>query len=406
MVTLNWWVPSFLGAQELFDQLAEQFEAEHPNITVDINYLPENGYIDLMNAGLDTGAGLPDVGWWGEPNWHAAAMDLAPFLEADPDVGADLYYPEIWKTRAISGGRVFGLPIGVGANFVMYNKEAFDDAGVDYPTADWTPAEYLEIAAAVANPDIRRWGSDRPRGSFRVLWRAFNAYLYSEDSTTVDGYYNGAGSLAAFTWLWDLVASGATPTPADIEVLGTEGTGPIDLFLSGRLAMATLNNDHMITARNAGIRFGAAPEPHNPEHERFVNAWSQTTSIWEGSDHPAEAWELLKFFGGETGQRFLMENSNLFPSIPGLREDFVAVHATNEDAEQAIGVVFDVLRSRMIAEWDSAHPCWRGAVRRVGDTWDLIMLGEIERAAIAAQLDADVPVLQQTLDDCIPRLGA
>ena len=33
------------------------------------------------------------------------------------------------------------------------------------------------------------------------------------------------------------------------------------------------------------------------------------------------------------------------------------------------------------------------------------MLGEIERAAIAAQLDADVPVLQQTLDDCIPRLG-
>ena len=109
-------------------------------------------------------------------------------------------------------------------------------------------------------------------------------------------------------------------------MLGTEGTGPIDLFLSGRLAMATLNNDHMITARNAGIRFGAAPEPHNPEHERFVNAWSQTTSIWEGSDHPAEAWELLKFFGGETGQRFLMENSNLFPSIPGLREDFVAVH--------------------------------------------------------------------------------
>ena len=34
------------------------------------------------------------------------------------------------------------------------------------------------------------------------------------------------------------------------------------------------------------------------------------------------------------------------------------------------------------------------------------MLGEIERAAIAAQLDADVPVLQQTLDDCVVRLGA
>ena len=93
--------------------LLNSLKREHPNITVDINYLPENGYIDLMNAGLATGAGLPDVGWWGETHWHAAAMDLAPLLEADPDVSADLYYPEIWKTRAISGGRVFGLPIGV-----------------------------------------------------------------------------------------------------------------------------------------------------------------------------------------------------------------------------------------------------------------------------------------------------
>ena len=408
MVTLEFWTISFgmERGEELFSDLIEQFEAEHPNIKVNMNFLPEGGYIDLMNTALGSGEGVPDVGWWGEYNWVPAALNLTSYVEADPDISRELFYTTFWDTRVVNQGQVNGLPWGAGANIVLYNKDVFDAAAVDYPTGDWTPAEYLEIAKAVSNPEKRIWGSDRPRGPFRAVWRAWSAYPYSDDSTTVEGYYNSEGSLAAFTWLWDLVDTGATPTPADIEILGTEGTGPIDLFLSGRLAMATLNNSHMLTARNAGIRFGAVSEPHNPEHERHVNAWSSRISIWENTEHPDEAWLFLKFFAGPEGQRYMMENDKLFPSIPSLREEFVAVQSTNDDSKQAIETFFDQLEWKQVAEFDGTHLCWRAAVRRVGDAWDLIMLGEIERDAIKAQLDADIPVLQQALDDCVVRLGS
>ena len=175
----------------------------------------------------------------------------------------------------------------------------------------------------LTDPDKRRWGGDRPRGPFRALWRNIGATKpYSDDSTTVEGYINGPEAVAAYTWLWDLVDSGATPTPADIEVLGTEGTGPVDLFIAGRLGMATLNNGHMITAANAGVNFGVVPEPHVPGNERFVHAWALRASIWAGTEHPDEAYEFLSFWAGPEGQRINMEIGALMPSLPAVLEDY------------------------------------------------------------------------------------
>ena len=131
----------------------------------------------------------------------------------------------------------------------MYNKDVFDDEGVEYPTEEWTPQDYLEIAKALRNEDKRRWGGDRPpRSPSALSWRNMGATNpYSDDSTTVEGNINSPESVAAYTWLWDLVDSGATPNrPADLEVLGTEGTGPVDLFIAGRLGMATLNPGSMV----------------------------------------------------------------------------------------------------------------------------------------------------------------
>ncbi len=197
-------------------------------------------------------------------NWWPQALDLTPYLEADPDLGPEDYFENFWINWAAWGDKVVGLPLGVGANFVMYNKDVFDEAGVEYPTADWTPDDFIAIASQIADEEQRRWGGDRPRGPFRAIWNNYGAFPYSDDSMSVDGYLNSAESLAAYTWLWDLVDSGATPTPADIEILGTEGTGPVDLFLAGRLAMATLNQGHMLIAVDEGVRFGIVPEPHIP----------------------------------------------------------------------------------------------------------------------------------------------
>lgn len=401
-VTITWWtLASAESPEPAIRAVVEAFEAEHPDIKVDVTIMAESAYGDLMNTALGAGEGAPDIAYFWETPWLPHTLDITDRLAADPDLSRDDYFEEYFNNWAVWNGKVVGLPFTVGANFVMYNKDVFDEAGVDYPTADWTPWDYIEIATALTDPDKRRWGGDRPRGPFRAIWRNIGATKpYSDDSSTVEGYINGPDAVAAYTWLWDLVDSGATPTPADIEVLGTEGTGPVDLFIAGRLGMATLNNGHMITARDAGVNFGIVPEPHVPGNERFVHAWALRASIWAGTEHPDEAYEFLSFWAGPEGQRINMEIGALMPSLPAVLADY-----PDADADYFQGFMA-VLDATQTAEWRADHPCWRGAViRAVSDAWDLIMLGEIARDEVQATLDAMVEPGQAALDDCVPRLG-
>ena len=401
MVTLEWW--SVAGnelPQEAQEAIVAAFEAEHPEIHVNLTILPESGYDERMTTTLGAGEGAPDVALFWNANWYPQTLDLTPYLEADPDLGPEDYFENFWINWATWQDKVVGLPLGVGANFVMYNKAVFDEAGVDYPTADWTPDEYIEIAKAVSDADQRRWGGDRPRGPYRAIWNNYGAFPYSDDSTTVDGSFNSQESIAAYEWLWDLVNSGATPTPADIEILGTEGTGPVDLFLAGRLAMATLNQGHMLIALEEGVEFGIVPEPAISDNERYVNAWSLTASIWEGTEHPDEAYEFLSFFAGPEGQRILMNEGTLFPALPAVLNEY-----ENADADYA-QAFFAVLEDVQVAQWTAAHPCWRSSViRAVQDVWDLINLGEISRDEVATTINDYIGEAQAALDECVPRLG-
>ncbi|MBN1562294.1 MAG: sugar ABC transporter substrate-binding protein [Anaerolineae bacterium] len=399
-VTIEWWsVNSEEYSEEAQRALAEAFMAEHPNIKVNLTILPESGFQDKMTTTLGAGEGAPDVAFFWDTNWYPQALDLTAYIEADPDLGPETYFEGFWKTRAVWQDKVVGLPLGVGANFVMYNKDVFDAAGVAYPTDDWTTEDFIRIASEVADPDIKRWGGDRPRDAYRAIWNNYGAFLYSDDSTTVDGYFNSEANIAAYTWLWDLVASGATPTPADIEILGTEGTGPVDLFMAGRLAMATLNQGHMLNAIEAGVPFGIVPEPQVPGNERYVNAWSLTSSIWAGTEHPDEAYEFLSYWVGPEGQRFLMENGNLFPSIPEVLAEY---EYADQDYAQAF---FGVLELKQVAEWKNEHPCFGTVNRAVSDVWDLVELGEIGRDEIASTLNDYMDDAQAALDECVPRLG-
>jgi multiple sugar transport system substrate-binding protein len=400
-VTIEWWtVHSEEYTEQVQRDMAAAFEAAHPNIKVNVTVLPESGFSEKMTTVLGAGEGAPDLAFFWDSNWFPEALDLRPFIERD-NFDTSMYIEGFWKTRALWSDTVVGLPLGVGAQFVMYNKDVFDEMGVAYPSEDWTTEEYLDMVAQLNEPNQKRWGSDRPRRPFRALWFNYGPVvrLYSDDSMTVDGYLNSPESVAAYTWAWDLVATGATPTPADIEVLGTEGTGPIDLFMAGRLAMATLNQGHMLNALNEGVNFGIVPEPGVAGNERFVNAWSLTCSIWKGTEHPDEAWTFLSWWVGPEGQRYLMENGNLFPSISSVLNEY-------EDADKEYAqAFFRVLELTQVSEWRNAHPCNSTVLRAVGDVWDKIMLGEIERDEIQAELDAIVPVAQEALDECRERLG-
>lgn len=390
-----------LGNEDTHRQVIAAFEAAHPNIKIDLTLLPESGLEDRMNTAIGAGGKLPDVFPLLSGEWAPIALDLSPYIEADPELSQDMYAEPFWRTRATFGDSVVALPTGIGANVVLYNKDVFDKAGVEYPTADWTTEDFIKKAVAVTDKANGVWGGDRPRDAYRAIWHNYDAQVYSDDSTTVEGYHNSPQSLAAYQWYWDLVQSDATPTKAEIDVLGTEGTGPVDLFIAGRLGMATLNQSHMLRALKEGINFGMVPEPAGPSKDRHANAWSATPAIAGNSEHPQEAYEFLSFWAGMEGQYISMTTGlNMFPSIPALWKDHPYID------HPAIQTFKTTLDWPLVRDFDGTHLCWRAALRRVDEVYELIGLKAIERNEIKKALDKEVVVLQTALDDCVSRLGS
>jgi len=397
-VTIRWWtVPSEEYSEEAQRNMAAAFEKDNPNIKVDLTVLPPDGYDEKMTTALGANSGAPDVALFWNSAWLPQTLDLQPYMDAE-NFSKDQYLKGFWDTRTQFKGSTHGLPLGVGANFVMYNKQVLDEAKVAYPEVNLTTDQWLELTPKLTDTAKKRWGGDRPRGPFRAIWFNMGARPFSEDNQTVEGYLNGEASVAAYTWLWDLVSLNSTPTPADLDVLGTAGTGPVDLFMAGRLAMATLNQGHMINAAAAGVPFGISREPGVDSNPRWINAWSNTISIWSGTAEPEAAWTFLRYWGGPEGQRFLMENGNLLPSIQSVLEQHPKAN------EEYVKTFMQLLNDRQVAEVGTLP--WTSAVIRAAQpVWDKIMGAQIGRDQIKAELDAIVPEAQKALDDARERLG-
>jgi multiple sugar transport system substrate-binding protein len=70
--------------------------------------------------------------------------------------------------------------------------------------------------------------------------------------------------------------------------------------------------------------FGVAELPSGPVGKGTVyNGLSNAVSA--GSKHPKEAWELVKWLASEQSQKAVADTGTVWPGIPTLNKDFVAV---------------------------------------------------------------------------------
>jgi ABC-type glycerol-3-phosphate transport system substrate-binding protein len=115
--------------------------------------------------------------------------------------------------------------------------------------------------------------------------------------------------------------------------------------------------------------------------------------IWEGTKHPEEAWTFLKWYVGPEGQKFLMDNGNLFPSIGAVAETY-----KDADKDYVKGFM-KVLEDEQVAIWRGAHPSGTKVEASISDLWDKIKLGTIQKHQIKGELDKLVPNAQEVLNE-------
>lgn len=217
------------GNEENLDLIVEAFEAENPGITIDVTTLPYADYFTTLQTDLAAGtiADVVDTNYDFFPQL-AASGALAPLEVSNP--GA--YRESLLEAYSVDGVS-YALPSSFSAVVLYYNADLFDQAGLDYPSADWTWEDEREAAEAITALGDDIWGSHQPVSFYefyKVLAQNGESFL-TEDGTAVA--FNTPGGIEAAEWL---TSKSGTVMPT-IE----QGQGSPDfdtnLFVEGKLGM-------------------------------------------------------------------------------------------------------------------------------------------------------------------------
>jgi len=310
-------------------QMLEQFHASHPNVRV--FYTPDPDNLENVML-LDMQAGTaPDV-FQGccthFPIWaqKGQLLDLRPYVEADLDQATiDDWDPAQYRAFFTRDGRQYGLPKYHGALALYYNKDLFDEIGVDYPDAAWTHDDYLTAMKRLTRDrdgdgQIDVWGS-----MLDVSWDRIQVHVNGWGGHFVDPddparcRMAEPEAMAAMEWIrarmWDDDVMASFP---DVQNVTTR-----QAFIDGRVAMVEDGSwalKDILTG--ADFRVGVAPFPAGSVR-RATLATTDGFGIYAGTRNPDAAWELLKFLISKDYGRAMARANFLQPARASLVEDWV-----------------------------------------------------------------------------------
>src|SRR6056297_2278857 len=159
---------SFTTDQSHMDELEaliEIFETENPDIEIAVSTAPYDNYFTKLQTDYAAG-NAADVFELNYENFVTFASRglLEPLDEklTGPDgVPEGTFYPAALNAFAHDGVQ-YGLPITFSTVVLYYNQDLFDEAGVAYPTNDWTWDDLIAAATQLTDAQNRVWGVHQP----------------------------------------------------------------------------------------------------------------------------------------------------------------------------------------------------------------------------------------------------
>jgi multiple sugar transport system substrate-binding protein len=254
------------GNEENLDKIVQAFQAENPNITVEVTTLPYGDYGTALQTDVAAGT-LADVFDIEYSNYQELQVNgvLAPVEVSDPSI-----YKQGLLDAYSTDGASYALPSGFSTVVLFYNKDLFDAAGLDYPTSDWTWEDEKEAGLALTDEANGVWGNHQPVSFYefyKVLAQAGGDFL-NADRTAVA--FNSPEGIEAATWL---VEKSGTTMPTIEEGQGTPDFDT-NLFNEGKLGMLHTGIWMFGAFADAPFAWDVEVEPGNETsaHAAFSNA--------------------------------------------------------------------------------------------------------------------------------------
>lgn len=302
------------------EEVIPQFEKAHPNIKVEAQHINSGdcAAIATMLAAGDP----PDVSWIDPsylPGWakDGILLDLYELMENDsaPSVTKEDYMD--YAFLEYEQGKAFGTVLASEPLILFYNPEVFDQAGVDYPSADpdhpWTWDEVLEAAKKLTvdadgntadsenfDPaNIVRYGLmfDSWHFQFDGVLNSFGGSWLAKDGSFG---LNSEESVRALQFMSDLVnVHHVSPSPLQFANMPALDVS----LLSGQAAMILDGAWDMLTFCEQGKpgQYDMAAFPTGTEGDNPTTIGLMALTAFKTDNDPDATWQLFKWLNNTEG---------------------------------------------------------------------------------------------------------
>ena len=357
------------GLKEIMNDFTEETGVE-----VDIQVTPWGDYWTMLEAATQ-GGDMPDVFWMHSDQIATYAqyddilLNLSDKIEKSDKIDLNNYPENLVNIYKNEAGDQLAIPKDIDTCAVWYNKTMFDEAGIPYPTSDWTWEDFREIAKKLTNPEKNQYGTSIKPGSYQESWYstiyAYGGEVISEDKTK-SGFDNPK-TIEAMQLIENIIKDGSMP---DYTVVAENNRE--ELMMAGTVAM-TFQGSWMIPdmASNDFIKENCdiAPLPKGPNGTKSISNGLGWVASAQG-EHTEEAWQLIEYLGSKEAQQKQAELGVTMAAYEGVSDAWKNSHpefnmqayldmlddAQAYPSSKNTQVWYQVLMERMVDGFSGAKP--------------------------------------------------
>ena len=266
-INLTLYYPVAVGGPltDVVDDLVAECEAEFDNVTVEAVY--SGSYEDTMTkaqTAARSGDG-PDLAVLLTTDLYTLIDNdlILPLSEFDDDLSwTEEQFYEPFLASGQTEDDLWSLPFQRSTIVQYYNKDLFEEAGLDpeQPPATWEELE--EAARTIQDEGAADYGLEIPSTQFgNWMFQAMAIQSGVQDTAGVDGivsYLDDPASIEAMEWWLRLSQEGVMPSGT------TEWASTPDDFIQGRTAIMWHTTGNLTNVRtNADFELGVSMLPEN-----------------------------------------------------------------------------------------------------------------------------------------------
>jgi multiple sugar transport system substrate-binding protein len=292
--------------------LADDFMAEHPDVSVEVTAVPWDAAHDRIVNSI-AGGEVPDVSLVGT-TWMGEFATLGGLDPTPESFDSAAFFQGAWDTTVVDGVS-YGVPWYVETRVAYYRSDLAEQAGVSAPPEDWDQlkelAKGLQSAGAEYGISLQPGGVGSWQTWMPFFWQAGGEIVDDQNNFTLDS----DACVQALTYYDSFFEEGlAQPSVSDVPVEAQFADGSVGSFISGPWMIGVVTD-----AGADPATFTVAHQPKNQSATSFVGGGN--LAVFDQSDNKPAAWAFVEYLTRPEVQVKWYQTVNDLPAVQAAWDD-------------------------------------------------------------------------------------